>query len=198
MTKLTAITIGAVLTTAVAALVLMHHRAKIGPLRVDAEPFQEHRDQLLALAVENARLSNLVAQTIQAKASPDQATHEILRLRGEVGRLRRDLEDLRQVSNEEIDKLGKQARQPHDLSLIEIYSLSGIDTNSVPNIELGATTNDVMAELRRIGAKFLTTQDDYIHAEVFPTSGVSTPNNLFAIRMEFYFEAGRLTLRRDW
>ena len=197
MRKQAAITIVALLA-AVATLVIMQHRSETGRLRMDVESLQEQRDQLSALAVENARLSNLVAQSTQPKVSPEQPTHEVLRLRGEVGRLHRDLANLRQESNEEIDNLREQARESPGFSLPEIYGLSGIDTNSLPNIDPHATTNEVLAELRRVGAHFLKTDEEYIHAEVFPTAVAATNSSPPVIGMEFYFEDGRLTSRRDW
>src|SRR5439155_24885050 len=134
---------------------------------------------------------------------------ELLRLRGEVARLRQGNEEAQKISqekNEENQRLRQQSREPriHSLSLRERYGGSGIDTNSVPDIELGATTNDVLAELRRVGAKFLTDQEKYVgqekylQAEISPAAVANTNGDLVTIRMEFYFEDGKLTSRRDW
>jgi hypothetical protein len=157
---------------------------------------QEARDQISELAVETAHLSNLVVQTIQAKSSPDVPSRELLRLRGEVARLHRDLEELAQESHEGTNKVREQNRQTADMAFPDIYGTSGIDTNGVPNIKMSFTTNEVLAELRRVGANLLNVEEDYIRAEIFPTMVVSTNCSLLGVRMQLWFEGGTLTSRR--
>ena len=57
------------------------------------------------LQAENERLSNLPGQTGNEQQLPEDQARELLRLRGEVGRLRQE--------NQEIARLREQLRQPH-------------------------------------------------------------------------------------
>ena len=207
MTKFTAFTIGSVLAAAVATLIIAQHRSEIRRLRADIQSLREQRDHLSNLAAENVRLSDMIARIGRPEVSPNEPPRELLRLRGEVARLRqgnKEAQKLRQENNEEIEKLRQLSPELPGHSLRERYGASGIDTNSVPNIELGATTNDVLAELRRVGAKFLTEQekyigqDKYVQAEIFPAVVANTNGDFVTIRMEFYFEDGKLTSRKDW
>src|SRR5437667_4973357 len=177
MTKFAAFIIGAILAAAVAALIITQQRSEITGLRADVQSLREERDQLSNLASENARLSDLIRRISRPEASSNEPPHELLRLRGELARLRQDNEEaykVRQEKNEEIKKLRQQSPGLPARSLREKYGMSGIDTSSVTDLELGATTNDVLAELRRVGAQFLTDQekyfrqDEYIQAQVFP------------------------------
>ena len=153
------------------------------------------------MASENARLSDLIRRISRPEASSNEPPHELLRLRGELARLRQDNEEaykVRQEKNEEIKKLRQQSPGLPARSLREKYGMSGIDTSSVTDLELGATTNDVLAELRRVGAKFLTDQEKYVgqekylQAEISPAAVANTNGDLVTIRMEFYFEDGKL------
>src|SRR5437016_5768607 len=95
MTKFTSFTIGAILAALVAAL----------------QAPRKDRDQLSNLAADNTRLSDLIARISRTEASPSEPPRELLRLRGEVARLRQDNQEAHKVSqekNEEIKKLRKQ------------------------------------------------------------------------------------------
>ena len=55
---------------------------------------QQQFDQMASLAAENERLSNLVAQASRSQSPPDDQSRELLRLRGEVGVLRQQSQEL--------------------------------------------------------------------------------------------------------
>jgi hypothetical protein len=201
MTKFTAFIIGVILVSAVAALIITRQRSEIRQLQADIEFLREARDQVSNLASEDARLSDLIARISNPEASSNEPRRELLRLRGEVARLRQvndEEQKLSEEKNKEIQKLRQQSREPGIPSLRERYRASGIDMNNIPEINLGATTNDVLAELQRVGAKFLSdehlSQDRFIQAEIFPTLLTNTNSDFVAIRMEFYFDDGKLTL----
>ena len=89
MTKFAAFIIGAILAAAVAALIITQQRSEITGLRADVQSLREERDQLSNLASENARLSDLIRRISRPEASSNEPPHELLRLRGELARLRR-------------------------------------------------------------------------------------------------------------
>jgi hypothetical protein len=190
MTKFRAFIAGAVLAAVVASLIITQERSTTGRLRKEMELLQSQRDQLSDLAAENARRSMLVEQSIRPKASQEEPSHELLRLRGEVDRLRQE--------HAELGKLRQENRQLRGPSMTEMYAISGVDTNGIPDVELGATRTDVLAELRKVGASVLTDEEKYIHAEVFPMAVASPDSSRLALGMEFYFDGGTLTSRRDW
>jgi hypothetical protein len=84
VTKLQAGIVGAILIACVAILVAVQNQSR-NQLREEKRSLQERVDQL---AAENGRLSNLVAKTDSGPPLADDQMGELLRLRGEVGRLR--------------------------------------------------------------------------------------------------------------
>jgi hypothetical protein len=84
-----------------------------------------------------------------------------------------------------------------------MYRLDGIDTSRFPDIEVGATTNEVLAELQRVEARLLTGEQDrlppgsYLQAEISPALLANSQRGSVTVRMEFYFDNGRLLSRRD-
>jgi RNA polymerase sigma factor (sigma-70 family) len=88
MSKLKATIVGAVIIAGVAIPVTVHKQAQ-AKIRDRDALLQQQSDQLSALQDENARLSNLVVSA-SGSSNSDQ-TSELLRLRGEVGVLKRQL-----------------------------------------------------------------------------------------------------------
>ena len=208
MTKFGAFTLGAAVAAAVASALITRDQSEIGRLRTAMSSVQQERDRLSDFAVENAHLSNLVLQTAPQTLPTSEPAREVLRLRGEVGRLRLDVESLRQERGDKSQSLQEDPK----LSLVsdevlrsfgiepkafdEVYRGMGADTNSVPSIAMGVTPNQLLAELRRVGANVLADEKDFVQAEVFPTALASDDRDLPAMKMSFYFESGRLTSRR--
>jgi RNA polymerase sigma factor (sigma-70 family) len=79
----------------VATPIVMQHQTQIR-LQEENQSLRLQAGQINRLQEENGRLSNLVAQAGQAKASPGKPSLELLRLRGEVGVLRRQNQELAQ------------------------------------------------------------------------------------------------------
>ena len=104
MTKLKAGLVSAVLVAAVATPLAIQQRAR-SQLRVQNESLRGQLQQVTELEAENARLSNLLTQ-VQAPA-PDGNMAELLRLRGEVGSLKRQLAEAGQVEK----RLSAQAKE---------------------------------------------------------------------------------------
>jgi hypothetical protein len=196
-TKFEAFCLGAMLSASMATLLVIQERCETRRLRRDIELLQTQSGLPSGLVVENARLPGLIQQTSGPMASSSEPTHELMRLRGEVGQLRRESESLRQQKDEVSEQLRRRELESLD-PIYEGYRLSGIDTNSVPNVTMGATANDVLAELQRVRANLLEAQEGYVHAEVFPTAVAGIDSRLPAIGVQFFFESGRLVSRKDW
>jgi hypothetical protein len=196
MKKLTSLIIGATMTALVVTVLITRERSTAHRLGKDIELLQTQRHQISDLAAENAHLSDLVGQAAHVKVSPSQPSEELLRLRGEVTQLHETQGELRKLRND-LERLSQENSRLRGLSLMEQYALSGVDTNGIPDVELGTARTDVLAELRRVRANLLRDEDDYIYAEVSPTEVASTASSQLTPRIELYFEAGRLTSRRD-
>jgi hypothetical protein len=93
MTKLQAAIIGSVATACVMAPLLMQYQAHAA-LRVRDEAWQQTSNQLAQLTAENARLSSLLAHNTRPSLAADD--EELLKLRGEIAPLRRQLAELTQ------------------------------------------------------------------------------------------------------
>ena len=86
----------AIVVASVVTPLVVHHQAQAG-LRDQAETLRDRTDRLTRLQEENARLSDLFAQANKSPALSNEQFSELLRLRGEVGRLRLDVRDLEQA-----------------------------------------------------------------------------------------------------
>lgn len=77
----------------------VEHQARLR-LVEEHKALEQQLGQLAGLVAENERLSNLVAQAHPSQSLPDDESRELLRLRGEVGLLRQQGEELESVRNE--------------------------------------------------------------------------------------------------
>jgi len=85
-----------------ATLFVMQRQAE-GELRAQNQALRQQLEQSSQLAAENERLSNLVAQAAATQRLPDSQLSELLKLRGEVGRLRqqaKEVEALREANRQ--------------------------------------------------------------------------------------------------
>lgn len=89
MTKLKIGIISAVVVAGVAIPVAMHQRTQ-AKLRAADEAMRQQAEQVNALAAENERLAQAAVQESSAPAPATGPSPELLRLRGEVGRLRQE------------------------------------------------------------------------------------------------------------
>lgn len=87
--------ISAIVIASVATPFLLQQQAE-ATLRNHNKVLRERADQLVAMQGESTRLSNLLAQTQSPPAPSGEQAIELLRLRGEVARLRKDLLEMLQ------------------------------------------------------------------------------------------------------
>src|SRR5437764_10894386 len=92
-TKLKAGILGAIVVASIATPLLMHDRAQ-ARLRDQDEALRQQADRLAGLQTEHERLSNLLARGEGSRTIPDEQFKEVLRLRGEVGRLQAAVQEL--------------------------------------------------------------------------------------------------------
>jgi len=182
------------------AIPIIWQQDEIQRLRATLRFQEEQFSQLENVGTDESRLSNLVSRTTKPEIPTTQTPREILRLRGEVARLRRVSEERLagyQAKSEELDQLQKEIEALRPFSPEDsYYAILGINTNDMPNLLRGANTNQVLAELQRVGAKIFTDhikyigQDKFIHAEVpLPT----TNNTTLVLSMFLHFDDGKLT-----
>ena len=88
--------ISAIVVASVVTPLMVQHQAQ-ARLRVQDEALRDRTDRLTRLQEENERLSNRFAQANKSSALSNEQFNELLRLRGEVGRLRMDLRELEQA-----------------------------------------------------------------------------------------------------
>jgi hypothetical protein len=97
MTKLQTAIVSAVVVAGVATPLVIQHEAK---LRRENQALRQQVDQFAGLTAENERLSNLVAQANNARSLSNDQLNDLLRLRGEVGLLRRQTNELGKLREE--------------------------------------------------------------------------------------------------
>lgn len=85
-TKLKAGIVGTIVIASVTTPLVLQHRAD-AKLRDQADALRQRVDQLAKLQSENGRLSNLLTHTENPRTLPNEQFNELMRLRGEVGRL---------------------------------------------------------------------------------------------------------------
>ena len=102
--------ISALILAGAATLLFVQHQS-ILRLKRDNQSLEQLANQLTQVAADNLRLSNLVAQASGAQALSDAQEHELLKLRGEVGRLRQQDKDLENVRAENSRFRAAQAKQ---------------------------------------------------------------------------------------
>jgi hypothetical protein len=93
-----------------AALMVIQHRA-MRQLREENTSLHGQIGELAELARANEVLSNRLAQANTAQFAPNDPSHEVLRLRGEVGVLRQQLKELQQLTSAQSPE-GPQAHLP--------------------------------------------------------------------------------------
>jgi RNA polymerase sigma factor (sigma-70 family) len=95
MTTLQKTLIAAIVVASVGSPLVVQHQAQ-ARLREQDEAMRQRANQLAELQAENERLSNKLALSKNPQSLPDDQSRELLRLRGEVGLLRRGVQELSQ------------------------------------------------------------------------------------------------------
>jgi RNA polymerase sigma factor (sigma-70 family) len=97
-TKLKIALVTAAVVAVATPLALQHHTQ--GKLREQNQSLRREKEHLAGVAAENARLSNLLAQAAdRAEPAPDDRSVELLKLRGEVARLREESRELARLKS---------------------------------------------------------------------------------------------------
>src|SRR5438552_8989463 len=94
-TKLKTGVISAIVVASVVTPLLVQHQAQ-ARLRDQDEALRQQTDQATKLQAENERLSSLLAGAKSPRSLSNDQLSELLRLRGEVGRLAKDVQELAQ------------------------------------------------------------------------------------------------------
>lgn len=89
MTKLKVAVVTIIVAAGVTVPLMMHHQSQTR-LREANAALQRQAEHNARLAAENEKLSNKVAQTVTTKSTPGDPSREVLKLRGEVGRLKQE------------------------------------------------------------------------------------------------------------
>jgi RNA polymerase sigma factor (sigma-70 family) len=108
MTKLKIAIVGSLAAAAMAAPLIVQHQS-LSRLRDENQILQQQQNQVGQLATENERLSNVVAQASRAQAFSEDQLRELLKLRGEVGRLRQQSNELAHLRQENVQLRAQQA-----------------------------------------------------------------------------------------
>lgn len=173
------------------AIVVASQRLSIARLQKEIESLRQTSEQSTEPLAQNAAI-----QAPQSEAQPKEPSLELLRLRGEIGRLKQDEREAEQL-RDEVASLRQQIRALSGPTRNETYGMSGLATNNLPEVEPGTTWPEVTKELRRVNAKFLEANEEFIHAQAFPFILASSNGAVATITMEFYFREGKLLSRKD-
>src|ERR1043166_407788 len=127
-------------------------------LRKENEALRLQIDQQAQLAAENERLSKMITETVQASPQllPDDRLQELLRLRGEVGRLRLESRELARVKAAEtqspVNLLRRQLAQMPEKTIPELQLLDDgkwSDDANKGKLDTEDGVRETLAKLRR-------------------------------------------------
>lgn len=90
---------GAAVVAALALWLAIEHKGQMRLVKEHGE-LQQQMSQLLALSARNQELSNFLAQPVPTRSLSENETRELLRLRGQIGVLRRQAGELESVRSE--------------------------------------------------------------------------------------------------
>jgi len=169
LTKAKLAVFGAVFVAVVATPFVVQHQAQVRLLAKNRS-LQDELDQVSQLTVENARLSNLVAQASTERDFAEERMRELLRLRGEVGRLRQE--------NKEMDRLRDENRQ---LTLARGQSTATVGTANLP---AAANPMPLYTRIIKVPEALLSRMDSPSMA----ADGNSNQNKLFQQAVRQFFQ----------
>ena len=187
--------VGSIVVAFLATLVVSQHRS-IDKLQGEIQSLREEREQPPEPTAPNTDTSDLKEQKTQSEIQPNEPSLELLRLRGEVGLLRREHAEFEQLRQENV-RLRFEIRAMRSPEIDTILAGQDFDTNSILRIEPGASTKlDVLEELRRVGATVLDEREEFIHAQLSHAAPGSTNGAVNTATLECYFTDGKLTTSR--
>jgi RNA polymerase sigma factor (sigma-70 family) len=125
MTKLKAGIICAIVVAGVATPLVLQYQATVN-LRKENLSLLRQLEQMAQLYAENERLSNSLMQA--KNPLPNDQMTELLRLRSEVGRLRKDAQELARLKTDEAQQEGnRSSSKPRVLYSFPIYAATGLE-----------------------------------------------------------------------
>lgn len=130
---------GAVAVASVTAPLLVERRAR-HELKLADERLRQRSEELARIAAENQQLTRLLAQAESAPSLSERTTRELLRLRGEVGRLGREARELAQAAasgslSENATLADKEKMYAEQVSQLKQW-LDQHPAESIPEIQL--------------------------------------------------------------
>jgi RNA polymerase sigma factor (sigma-70 family) len=165
MTKLKVGIISAVAVASVATPLAIQHQAQI-KLREENQSLRQQVDQFAQLTAENERLSNLVAQ---AKNSfPDDRMSELLRLRGEVGMLRRQTNELGRLQKENQQfhaQLTAIRSQPDEVTRFKLHLIDVVNATKQLGLAMRIYANDHNDQFATNFVQFANELKDIVKAD---------------------------------
>jgi RNA polymerase sigma factor (sigma-70 family) len=164
-----------IVAAGVATPLAVQHQNKLGK---ENESLRLQIDQQAQLAAENERLSKLITDTVQASPQllPEDQLKELLRLRGEVGRLRTESRELARVKAAETqspeNQLRRQLAQMPEKNIPELQLLDNGKWSEDANkgkLDTEEGVRETLAKLRRTAKmRFVLTMghamEDYVKA----------------------------------
>jgi RNA polymerase sigma factor (sigma-70 family) len=130
MTKLKVGILSAIVIAGVATPLVVQHQAQ-GRLRDKDTALLRQANRITQLEAENERLSNSVAQAKSTAALPSDPSHELLKLRSEVGMLREQTNELGRFRQENAKLLAQTAAQSDTNQVTEEDQLTLRKTHAV-------------------------------------------------------------------
>jgi hypothetical protein len=192
MQKSIGFVVGVLLASVVATVIISRERVENRRLQSVLESLRTERDRFANMPARNEPLSNLVEVVDRPAAPSALPSLELLRLRGEVGRLRRELEKAQFEKSRELESVYQ--KEETTASFSNPLAVTEIDLNKLINIPGVATTNDVLAELERLGAQLVAQEQGFIEAGIsIPTTNSDLSPS---VMMEFYFDDDRLSSKK--
>jgi RNA polymerase sigma factor (sigma-70 family) len=134
--KLKAGIVTAIVLASVVTPLVLHQKAE-ARLRVQEEVVRQRTDQLVKLQPENERLSKLLEEAKTSAALTEDQRRELLKLRGEVGRLRDDAQKLAKIAafREEIAQLPLEQVWPARANHLKQW-LEENPSEKIPEVDL--------------------------------------------------------------
>ena len=158
MSRITSFALGFTTAALIASFLIAKQRSEIRDLMMQsAQPPQTPQEQ-----PEEVKPPQIEAQPRQT-ADSDQSL-EVLRLRGEISQLRRDLDEAGAKKPRLI--YGPSPAERWSLSYLSYAKEIGADLNHIPDLINNKTRTQATNELARVGARILADETGFIHAEV--------------------------------
>jgi RNA polymerase sigma factor (sigma-70 family) len=201
MTTLQKAMLSAIIVASVATPLALQYRSE-AKLRDENQSLRQQLDKQAELASENERLANMITTTAQTQANlvPQDQLNELLRLRGEVGRLRAESLELANLkaavknanSEKPANPLRKQLEQMPDKYIPELQSLNEkkwAEDAARGKLDTEEGVRQALGNLRRAAKiRFASRLCDALNQFVKANGGL-LPNDIAAIKPYLQYPA---------